>query len=558
MRRRFCWVAAVLCLQGGWCALSRAESFTTNIISGVSTNAGTYFILGDTGSMNYLEINNGGSLGCVYATIGNTLPASNNTALVTGTNSTLAAANGFGFESAGNSLIVSNGGVLTVPIASYVGDEQGANNNLVLLTGSGSVWNSGSLVIGYHGIANQVQVLNGAELLNTGGVILGAEISSNNALVVMGSKSRLITSGRLFMGEGGSGNQLALSGGASFTCASAQVGGAGNVINVTGSNTVGRNTGSLDLGYCCGGSNQLTIDAGAVVSNTTVSVGDDPISGNNRLVVAGPGTVWHNRDFYFGSSSNNTLLVTNGATVYSSVVIDIGDGSGANNNTVVVTGTNTVWSNSGSLVVGRSGSSGNQMQILDGAAVVSNTSVWVSESINSALIVDGANSLLTSSGTFVVGGFGPGNQFTLSGGATFISAGAWVGDSSNVVLITGGNTVWNNNGSLQFGYCCGNNNQLVISAGAAVNDGGCTISTSSNSILVDGTGTIWNTGWISIADYTSGDLLVLTNGATVNCMGIQGGPGNDLIYQMIITGSNTICNASTMTVGSEYFSDLLP
>lgn len=509
-----CIVAAVY-LWAGWSVAARADSFTTNIISGVTTNTGTTYILGNTGSSNYLEIEGGGALFSREAWFGGgSLAASNNSALVTGSNSTWASALDIDFNSAGNSLVVSNGGALGSSTTSYIGSGPGADNNLVVLTGTGSVWNDGSLWIGYFGAGNELQVLNGAQVSGNGSLSIGSEVSSNSALIITGPNSSLMNSGSIFMGDygpgqgsGGLSNQLVLGGGASLICAGMQVSGTGNVITVTGSNTAWIINGEFDLAQIGPGiGNQLTINAGAVVSNTTFSCGGDDTSADSTVVVDGPGTVWYNHAFFFGSSSNNTLLVTNGATIYTSQIVDIGDGVGANNNLVAVTGTNTVWSNSGSLMIGHYDGVGNELEVLNGAQMVGNTAIWLDEGIsNSSLMVSGPNSLLTSSGSLYMGAGGPGNQLTLSNGATFICSSAVVANSNNTVLVTGSNTVWNNTGTLAFGYCCGNSNQLLISAGAAVSNGDCTISTTNNLILIDETarrGTRVRSTWATVVPGT--------------------------------------------------------
>ena len=45
-----------LLINGAMGSLLHAESFTTNIISGFATNTGNTYIVGNTGSSNYLEI----------------------------------------------------------------------------------------------------------------------------------------------------------------------------------------------------------------------------------------------------------------------------------------------------------------------------------------------------------------------------------------------------------------------------------------------------------------------------------------------------------------------
>src|SRR5262245_33297274 len=65
-----------------------AESFTTNsFCCGISSNAGAQYIVGNAGSLNYREINSAASLTNSSGIIGNGAAGSNNTVLVTGTNS---------------------------------------------------------------------------------------------------------------------------------------------------------------------------------------------------------------------------------------------------------------------------------------------------------------------------------------------------------------------------------------------------------------------------------------------------------------------------------------
>ena len=543
MRKSFRWVAVVLCLQGGWCTLSCADSYTTNIISGVSTNTGTYFILGDTGSMNYLLISNGGSLGCVYATIGNNPPASSNTALVTGTNSVWTATGGFfvGEESAGNSLIVSNGGQLISTSLSDLGDGNGASNNVVILTGTNSAWsNNGSLIIGYQGSGNQLLVLNGAQLLSSNFLWLGTELTANNALVVDGLHSRVSSSGSFEVGAGGPGNQFTLSGGASFVCAWAQVSGPGNVITISGSNTVWNNHGSLDFGYCCGGSNQLTISAGAVVSNTAVLIGDSIVASNNVVLVAGSNSLWQVNGYFYVTTSGNMITVTNQARVNSSSLTIDNAAPLSQDRSILTVADGSVWSNSGTLDIGYNGA-GNELDVEGGSRVMGNTSIILGNS-NSVLNISGANSLLSSSGTLIIGQFGGGDHVTISNGAALVTSGGTSIGPGNIagstITLTGIGSVWTNGFQI---YMSSPNNLISITDGAYLNSGGLLIgnAASGNSVLVGGPGTRMDAGIdIGSCGYTNNSLVV-SNGAAVN---------GDLVLecagQMTMTGTNTIWSDS--------------
>ena len=116
-----------------------AENFTTNIVDGVSSNAGPLLLVGDTGSLNYLEIKNGGSLTNQVGVIGNAASASSNSALVTGVNSLWMSSGTLTVGATGsfNRLTVSNSAsVVTTNL--FVSAGSGATSNVVFL-------NAGSL-----------------------------------------------------------------------------------------------------------------------------------------------------------------------------------------------------------------------------------------------------------------------------------------------------------------------------------------------------------------------------------------------------------------------------
>lgn len=148
-------------------------------------------------------------------------------------------------------------------------------------------------------------------------------------------------------GPGGPGNQFTLSGGASFVCAWAQVSGPGNVITISGSNTVWNNHGSLDFGYCCGGSNQLTISAGAVVSNTAVLIGDSIVASNNVVLVAGSNSLWQVNGYFYVTTSGNIITVTNQARVNSSSLTIDNAAPLSQDRSILTVADGSVWSNSG-------------------------------------------------------------------------------------------------------------------------------------------------------------------------------------------------------------------
>jgi len=75
---------ALACVATTCAALAQGNGF---IIDGVSTNAGASFYLGDTNPFNFLLITNGGTLMDQTGIIGNTESATNNVAIISGVGS---------------------------------------------------------------------------------------------------------------------------------------------------------------------------------------------------------------------------------------------------------------------------------------------------------------------------------------------------------------------------------------------------------------------------------------------------------------------------------------
>lgn len=556
MKRWFHWITVALCLHVGLCASSRAESFTTNIISGVSTNAGIDFIIGNTGSLNYLEINDGGSVMCGDGELGDTVSASNNAALLTDPNSAWIAPFGVyvGETSAGNSLIVSNGAFLSTAILSVIGDSWHGIGNLVIVTGTNTVWsNSGSLEIGREGSGNQLQILNGAQVLSNDSMWVSTQpASSNNTIIVDGANSRLVDNGTFVMGGYGPANQFTLSGGAKFICNGASVDGGANVVTITGSNTVWSNKGSLLFGVSRGDGNQLTIAGGAVVSNLYVGIGNWIAASNNAVLVTDSNTLWQINSYFYVSSSGNIMIVTNGARVNSQgTVIDSGS-LNANSPNVLTIADGSVWSNAGLLAVGYYGA-GNELDIEGGSQLVGTTNITIgavgsSYSSSNVLIVAGQNSRLIDSGSFIIGAMEANsgyNRVTIRDGAALITSGqTTIGYENpvggNTISILGAGSVWTNG----WIYIYSSSNKISVTDGAYMHGGAEILSGSDNLILLSGPGTHVD-GSFDIGSYgNTNNAVIVSNGAA-----LSGGFVMDYGSKVTLTGTNTVCtNPGTLDV----------
>jgi T5SS/PEP-CTERM-associated repeat protein len=335
-------------------------------------NSGDLYV-GYAGQSNRLVISNGGFVSNVNGFDDGVDPTdAYNSVLVTGAGSRWSNSGNLTFGLAGhdNSLVISNGGIVTVGVDSKIGDLATASNNSVLVTGPSSIWtNSGTLYVGNYGSGNSLVISNGGSVLNAGSSYISFRgISSNNSVHVTGSGSSLVSQFGLGIGAFGAGNMLTISDGASVSNAYAAIGvgslASNNSVLVTGSNSTWRSSDSLAIGggglyYPSGGSswNSLTISNGASVYAGRGFIGSLD-SSNNSVLVTGAGSLWSistNLVVGYSNSSHNSLVISNGGRVNSSVA-DIGFAATSTGNSVLITGTGSAWSNSGNLTIGDAGS----------------------------------------------------------------------------------------------------------------------------------------------------------------------------------------------------------
>ena len=154
---------------------AQAEDNTSTIISGVSSNnAAADYLVGDTGTNNYLQINSAGQLFNVKdAYIGKTATATGNSALVTGSSSLLGANNRVYVGNSGKSniLTVANGASVVATAQVLFGFNAGSDGNQGLVTGSGSVLQANGVnqVVGRAGSYNSLTISNGGTVVTTAG-----------------------------------------------------------------------------------------------------------------------------------------------------------------------------------------------------------------------------------------------------------------------------------------------------------------------------------------------------------------------------------------------------
>jgi T5SS/PEP-CTERM-associated repeat protein len=327
-----------------------------------------------------------------------------------------------------NQLVVSDGGIVANNHC-YLGNRTGANNNLVLVTGTGSLWtNSGELRIGDSGRGNRLVVSNGGVLRTTSvRVGLGSSSATNNAVAVTGAGSLWTNSGQILIGEFSGRNQLVVSNGgvvASSDCTLSGTGGfdaaRNNVAVVTGSGSLLTSL-SLYVGRYGGIGHQLVVSNGGTVADFGGFLGYGSAS-NNVGLVTGAGSLWTNRGLFVGyQSKGNHLVVSNGGTVSASNVFVSFDP-----NSIIISLNNRVTVDGGTLRATGVGGAG-LLDIRRGTNVL-NAGLIEADNL---LLTNGAGYFEFNGGTLNVG------SATVSNGAPFTVGN---GTGAAALNLTGGGT----------------------------------------------------------------------------------------------------------------------
>ena len=444
-------LAVVICVALSPCL--HAESFTTNIVDGIETNAGPQLTVGATGPFNFLLVTNSGKL--------------------------------------------TNG--ITV-----VGDAVGADNNVAVVTEANSVWHTtGSFVLGNTGALNQVSVLNGASLVsgvitvgaasssnqlnvrdgfvtdgypNAAGMTIGARSNANFNVVTLEGPTARGTNDRTFVGFGGASNSLVILNGAEFTVGGASaapefvVGASefshGNSVEISGAGSKLFATVPFRLGGS-GSGNRLLVDGGRLVTSLA-QVGVGCQANNNAALVRGAGALWTNAFLHLGSCGmSNSLTITDGAQVLSGRLTSTFERGGGNK--IEVSGTGSVL-RAATLLLGDRGT-GDSLRITDGGRVATMSarvgSTFTDDSNNCAL-VSGSGSSWTTIGLDI--GTGTHNVLRVDNGASVESGRVSLGGDyyavQNSIHLVGPDTRLNTTNLGIGGF--GRSNDLVVSAGAAV------------------------------------------------------------------------------------------
>ncbi|MBI5395352.1 MAG: PEP-CTERM sorting domain-containing protein [Verrucomicrobia bacterium] len=289
--------AAILCAAAwallGFAHQSRAETGSTNIISGSTVNVAGNWMVGTNGAFNTMILTNGGVLKVTAnSTVGNSSVSSNNNAWIVGSGSLWSNRANFYVGATGsfNQLTIANGGQV-LSSNSIIGCTSDSSGNIVVVTGAGSVWsNSASLDVGSTGSFNSLTIADGAKVFSMGGWLGSSGVSSNNMALITGTGSVWSLTRTPLVGSSGSGNSLIVTNGGALLSSDGRIGNlsssSNNLVLVAGASSVWSNKGPLYVGFN-GSYNQLILADGGSVISTNVIVGGNLTSGTNSITVSG-------------------------------------------------------------------------------------------------------------------------------------------------------------------------------------------------------------------------------------------------------------------------------
>jgi T5SS/PEP-CTERM-associated repeat protein len=401
--------------------------------------------VGNNGSVNHLVVSNGALVANNFAALGIAPTSSNNDAIITGAGSVWSNRNDFyvGYVGHGNSLVVSNGGLVT-DNTGVVGIDALSSNNVATVTGANSLWsNRASLFVGFSGTSNRLAVTSGASVFASNNIVVGVNSGAISNLVLLSAGAFLTNHFNGVLGAG--------------------VGADANTAILSDSNTLWASGQLLYVGSN-GALNRLVVSNGAQISSLGGSIGSGTNSSGNSAVITDRGSSWQMlADFELGySGAGNLLVISNGAVLANS---DGGIGAfiSASNNEAIVSGTNSVWTNHQGLIIGIAGAD-NQLTVKNGG-VLDNISGIIGNSIsssnNNALIAD-AGSVWNNYGDLSLGVIGSSNRLTAYKGGTIIASNIFVGatassSNNNLTVYSGTVRATNINGTARFDIRRGTN-----------------------------------------------------------------------------------------------------
>ena len=323
-------------------------TFSNSVSVGGGTFPSSLNISGDlnvgySGSANKVTITTNGAITAVSTKLGADSNANGNIVELAGGSLTNSGDLRVGYYGASNSLVIGSGTVSvgTNGTATDVGFYASSSNNSVSVSGSRSLFQNGSssrFALGYQGSGNTMVVTNGGRVTVTNAdAILGfASGSSNNSLTINGNGSLFSNNSTLLVGNAGSGNLLQVLDGGLLYTSNSRIGGTNalsfsNTLVVAGTDSRWTNSGTIRVGSAGSYNNLLITNGGIVHTVGDLFVGYDATSSNNSILVDGSGSQLSSASgIAIGvQGGGNTLTIANDGTVSSVDGIALGALSGS-------------------------------------------------------------------------------------------------------------------------------------------------------------------------------------------------------------------------------------
>ena len=333
--------------------------------------------------------------------------------------------------------------------------------------------------------------LNQSDTLTIWGAIEGAAATSSYAMIQQYGSGTTILTGISHTGLGYrvDGGQLMINGGIFDiylidAISPNELGGPRTV-------TVGNKNSGISLVVRNGGE----LHSFATIIGTDLQKNSDILttSSNNWALITDPGSKLIAGELQIGNvSSGNSLTVSNGATVSSTISTSIG--ISGSHNSVTVNGAGSLLTNIGSLIVGTysqsNNSSANSLLVTNGGGLASGSATIgnTTSSFGNSATVSGPGSLWTNDGNVILGNGGSSNRLIIANGGVVMSSNFFISytntSSDNSVLVTGSSgtsSTLSNIGTLSIGY--GGSGSLTVADGAlVVATGGITIAAQPSSV----------------------------------------------------------------------------
>jgi fibronectin-binding autotransporter adhesin len=295
------------------------------------------------------------------------------------------------------------------------------------------------------------------------------------------------TGGKLFVGSNTCANSLVIRDGTVRASREAAIGydpgSRDNSVQVIGTGSAWKVEQTFVVGYK-GSGNFLAISNGAAVYNDLAGTKDEANTGwigfagdNNKVTVAGDGSVWSNHFLCVGEwGSGNALEIAAGGTVRSETAW-IGRDPDANSNRALVTGPGSTWINPGTLYVGNYGMDAD-LEIRQGATVVVGELMVgaeyqimgkpVPQSFNEVILDGGALVVTNSAGTGVMVLAESPSKFLLRSGTATVDRLTVRRGQLHLYMQYGPNLVMLNGGTLSCGMIeVDNDREFMVGNGAA-------------------------------------------------------------------------------------------